>query len=75
MMMMMIVCSSAGFGSIGTVIEGPLIGWMVEHYGWAGPFYFMIGLSCFGSLCMFKATRIDDAIKKSQFMSQLAAES
>ncbi|KAK3740600.1 hypothetical protein QZH41_009718 [Actinostola sp. cb2023] len=63
-----------GFGSIGTVIEGPVIGWMVQHYGWAGPFYIMIGLSVFGTLCMVKAVRVDESIKKSQFMSQVASE-
>ena len=39
-----------GFGSVGTFLEGPIIGLVSEHYGWGGMFYLMIGyLSCWHS--------------------------
>ncbi|CAI9720523.1 glucose-6-phosphate exchanger SLC37A2-like [Octopus vulgaris] len=44
-----------GFGSIGTVIEGPIIGIASARYGWSGMFYLMIGLSLIGTLTVFKA--------------------
>ncbi|EDO48752.1 predicted protein, partial [Nematostella vectensis] len=63
-----------GFGSIGTVVEGPVIGWMVERYGWAGPFYFMITLSLVGTVCMFKAVTIDNKMKRAEFMGSVVSD-
>ncbi|XP_046574029.1 LOW QUALITY PROTEIN: sugar phosphate exchanger 3-like [Haliotis rubra] len=47
-----------GFGSVGTCIEGPVIGLISSRYGWAGMFYLMIGLSAVGVAANFRAARI-----------------
>jgi OPA family glycerol-3-phosphate transporter-like MFS transporter 1/2 len=47
-----------GFGSIGTFIEGPLIGWLSDQYGWSGMFYLMIILSLAGTISCYRAHRI-----------------
>ncbi|XP_046354292.2 putative glycerol-3-phosphate transporter 5 [Haliotis rufescens] len=47
-----------GFGSVGTCIEGPVIGLISSMYGWAGMFYLMIGLSAAGVAANFRAARI-----------------
>ncbi|XP_041347592.1 putative glycerol-3-phosphate transporter 5 isoform X2 [Gigantopelta aegis] len=47
-----------GFGSIGTCIEGPVIGLISTYYGWTGMFYVMIGLSALATVTVFKASVI-----------------
>ncbi|XP_033746111.1 putative glycerol-3-phosphate transporter 5 isoform X1 [Pecten maximus] len=44
-----------GFGSVGTFMEGPIIGVISTWYGWSGMFYFMIGLSFMGTLSVYRA--------------------
>ena len=57
-------CASAiigfvnGFGSIGTFIEGPIIGWISDNYGWSGMFYSMILLRLIGTVTCYRAHRI-----------------
>jgi sugar phosphate permease len=53
-----------GFGSIGTFIEGPIIGWISDNYGWSGMFYCMILISFVGSVTCYRASRIYDIRKK-----------
>ncbi|KAK3761532.1 hypothetical protein RRG08_051220 [Elysia crispata] len=53
-----------GFGSIGTCIEGPIIGAITAYTGWAGMFYLMIGLSACGTLATYKAESIFRRINK-----------
>jgi OPA family glycerol-3-phosphate transporter-like MFS transporter 1/2 len=53
-----------GFGSVGTFLEGPAIGWMVGNYGWSGMFYSMILLSLVGSVTCYRAHRIYEIKKK-----------
>ena len=48
-----------GFGSIGTCIEGPVIGVLAAYTGWSGMFYFMIGLSTIGTLAVYRASWIN----------------
>ncbi|UJR29027.1 hypothetical protein I4U23_010244 [Adineta vaga] len=50
-------------GSIGTFLEGPVIGWIVAQYGWSAMFACMILLSIFGALASFRAARYQRAIK------------
>lgn len=43
-----------GFGSVGTFLEGLIIGLIFVYYGWFGMFYMMIGLSGVGVLVVFR---------------------
>ncbi|KAK6993986.1 glycerol-3-phosphate transporter 5 [Biomphalaria glabrata] len=47
-----------GFGSIGTCIEGPIIGVITDYAGWGGMFPLMIGLSTLGALATYRASAI-----------------
>ena len=47
-----------GFGSVGTIAQGPLIAFIVTHFGWGGSFYAMIALTMFGALAIAKAAMI-----------------
>lgn len=47
-----------GFGSIGTFLEGPIIGFISDAYGWSGMFYSMILLSFIGAVVCYRANRI-----------------
>jgi OPA family glycerol-3-phosphate transporter-like MFS transporter 1/2 len=53
-----------GIGSIGTFIEGPIIGWISENYGWSGMFYSMVFLSFLGTVTCYRAHRIYEIKKK-----------
>ncbi|XP_066283811.1 uncharacterized protein [Branchiostoma lanceolatum] len=44
-----------GFGSLGTVLQGPIIGAIAEWYGWEGTFYFMIIVSLIATFCICRA--------------------
>ncbi|XP_019625469.1 PREDICTED: putative glycerol-3-phosphate transporter 5 [Branchiostoma belcheri] len=44
-----------GFGSVGTVLQGPIIGAIAEWYGWEGTFYFMIVVSLIATFCICRA--------------------
>ena len=63
-----------GFGGLGPIIEGPIVGWIADAYGWAGPFYLMVGMSLLGSVTMLRAYRIDQSIKQAQFMGTITSE-
>lgn len=54
----------SGFGSLGTVLEGPIIGLVSTMYGWSGMFYLMIGLSLFGSTMVLKAAHTQKSQEK-----------
>ncbi|KAH9492980.1 hypothetical protein Btru_022814 [Bulinus truncatus] len=47
-----------GFGSIGTCIEGPIIGVITAYFGWGAMFPLMIGLSTFGTIATYRAALI-----------------
>lgn len=53
-----------GVGSIGTFLEGPLIGLISDKFGWSGMFYFMILLSLVGAVTNYRAHRIYEIKKK-----------
>jgi len=53
-----------GIGSIGSFIEGPIIGWISDVYGWSGMFYSMILLSFAGAVACYRAHRIYEIKKK-----------
>jgi sugar phosphate permease len=55
----------SGVGSIGTFLEGPIVGWIVAQYGWSAMFTCMILLSVFGAITSFRAARYQRAIKLS----------
>jgi sugar phosphate permease len=58
-----------GVGSIGTFLEGPVIGWIVAQYGWSAMFTCMILLSVFGAIASFRAARYQRTIKLSSASS------
>lgn len=64
----------SGFGGLGPIVEGPIVGWIADKYGWTGPFYLMVAMSLLGSVTMLKASKIDHSIKKAQFMGSLGSE-
>lgn len=43
----------SGIGSIGTFLEGPVIGFISQVYGWVGMFILMISLSVVGMVFSF----------------------
>lgn len=49
--------NNTGVGSIGTFLEGPIIGWIVAQYGWSAMFTCMIALSVLGAFTAFRAAR------------------
>ncbi|CAF3344332.1 unnamed protein product [Rotaria socialis] len=59
----------AGLGSIGTFLEGPVIGWIVAQYGWSAMFTCMILLSIVGAIASFRAARYQRMIKLSSTSS------
>ena len=64
-----------GFGSIGTFIQGPIIGWISDTYGWAGMFYSMIIISFVGSVTCYRASRIYDIRKKHMTIGNIVVNS
>ncbi|KAJ8301606.1 hypothetical protein KUTeg_020593 [Tegillarca granosa] len=50
--------SILGFGSVGTVLEGPIIGIVSSHYGFSGMFVLMIILSFIGTVSVFRGASI-----------------
>ena len=48
-----------GFGSLGSVVQGPIIGFLVHHTGWSGMLYFMTALSTLGSFVLIRATAVE----------------
>ena len=64
-----------GIGSIGTFIEGPIIGWISDNYGWSGMFYSMILLSFLGSISCFRAHNIYESKKKQASLNTEALNS
>ena len=44
-----------GFGSLGSCVEGPLIGTVATFVGWSGMYPVLIGLSAIGTLAVYKA--------------------
>ena len=48
-----------GFGGAGAIVEGPVIGLIVDYYGWSGAFYFMVLLSILASLSLLKGSQND----------------
>ncbi|KAL4226188.1 hypothetical protein ACF0H5_014174 [Mactra antiquata] len=53
-----------GFGSVGTFLEGPIIGIIATAYGWSGMFYFMIILSFIGCVAVFRASVIKSRLPR-----------
>ena len=58
---------STGFGSVGTIIEGPIVGFIAEHYGWESTFYVMIVMSLLSVVTMLKAARLNDRLRQNVF--------
>lgn len=44
-----------GAGSVGTVIEGPIIGLVAHQWGWMGVLLLMVLLSALGALALLRA--------------------
>ncbi|XP_068714575.1 uncharacterized protein [Montipora foliosa] len=64
-----------GFGGLGPIVEGPVVGLIADQYGWNAPFYLMVATSLIGSVTMLKASRIDQSIKEAQSTQTLPLES
>ena len=58
-----------GFGSIGTFLEGPIIGFISDAYGWTGMFYCMIILSFIGAIACYRAHRIYEVITRAKSLN------
>ena len=56
-----------GFGSIGTFIEGPIIGWISDNFGWSGMFYSMILISFVGTVSCYRAHRLYEIKKRHNY--------
>eukprot|EP00794_Sanderia_malayensis_P006013 gene6013-6711_t len=56
-----------GFGSVGTIIEGPLVGFIAQYYGWKSSFYLMICLSILSCFTMLRAARTNDRLRQNIF--------
>ena len=54
----------AGFGSVGTIIEGPIIAWVSNAYGWSQMFPMMVILSLLGAGATVKASWSLDTSKE-----------
>lgn len=52
------LCFLSGFGSLGSCLEGPLVGFVSMYYGWGSVFYLMTGLSVLGALAVFRAAAV-----------------
>lgn len=46
---------SSGFGSVGTIVEGPFIAFLLTHFGWSGTFYAMVILGLISAAAVGKA--------------------
>ena len=64
-----------GFGSIGTFIEGPIIGYISDNFGWSGMFWAMICLSFIGSITCYRAHRIYEIKKKHLTLGNIVVNS
>lgn len=49
-----------GFGSLGSIVQGPLIALVVTQFGWGGSFYGMIVLTVLGGVAICKAAIMND---------------
>ncbi|XP_038067522.1 putative glycerol-3-phosphate transporter 2 isoform X3 [Patiria miniata] len=52
-----------GFGSLGTVLQGPIVGAITEYYGWSGMLYLIITLSLLGCLASLKGYLIGTGLR------------
>ncbi len=48
-----------GAGSVGTVIEGPIIGLVAQRWGWMGVLLLMVVLSALGAAALLRAAVSD----------------
>ena len=48
-------CYSTGFGSVGSIVEGPFIARILNYSGWGGTFYAMVVLTVMAALAVLKA--------------------
>lgn len=55
-----------GFGSVGTIAQGPIIASVVTHFGWGGSFYAMIVLTLLGALAIAKAAIINGKLEHAE---------
>lgn len=60
-----------GIGSIGTFLEGPIMGWITDSYGWSGMFYSMILLSFIGGVACYRAYRIYELRNKNLSLGKI----
>ncbi|XP_077985117.1 uncharacterized protein LOC144439755 [Glandiceps talaboti] len=52
-----------GCGSIGTVLQGPLIGFIIQYYNWESILYVMVVICVVGSLALIKASWVKRTVK------------
>lgn len=53
-----------GFGSVGTILEGPIIGFAAEFFGWSSMLYLMVALSLCGGFILQRGEKYWDGGKR-----------
>ncbi len=53
-----------GIGTMGAVLEGPIVGFISDNYGWAAMLMLMIFLSAFASFTIFRAMIIQRRVDR-----------
>lgn len=53
-----------GAGSVGTVIEGPIIGLVAHQWGWMGVLLLMVVLSSLGALALLRAALSESGLSQ-----------
>lgn len=51
-----------GIGLIGSIIEGPLIGFLLTRTGWDVVLFSLVGLSAVGTLLLFQAYNMSNRV-------------
>jgi len=55
-----------GFGGLGTIVEGPIVAFVITKFGWGGSFYAMIVLTLLSAFAIGKAARTHGRQRKDQ---------
>ena len=61
-----------GFGGLGTIVEGPIVAFVITRFGWGGSFYAMIILTLISAFAIGKAARTHSKQMKEAHYEPLA---
>lgn len=56
-----------GFGGLGTIVEGPIVAFIITRFGWGGSFYAMIVITLASALAIGKAARTYSKNRKNEY--------